>query len=218
MADFDNIKETGFFKAFFSTWKKSLFNPEDFYKEIDDNGDNKSGQRGQGVLRPYFYAIIFTYINLVFSFFWEVIFFRIGFYKNYAILPKIPLFFTNKSFLDLYLIIGIIFLLFLLGILYTIFLTLLTIVIHGFVMLMGGKKGIKNTFRIISYASGVGVFSIFPIFGYNISATWFAALLIIGIKQTNGVSTPKSIMALLLPFIFVSLILATFFIKIIIAG
>ncbi|MHB8232011.1 MAG: YIP1 family protein [bacterium] len=214
MADFDNIKETGFFKALFATWKKSLFSPEVFYKEIDNAG-NEGDEGIQGILRPYFYAIIFTYINLVFSFFWEVIFFKIGFYKNYAILPKIPLFFTNKNFLDLYIIIGIIFLLLLLGILYTIFLTLLTIVVHGFVMLMGGKKGIKNTFRIIGYASGVGIFSIFPIFGYNISAAWFAALLIIGIKETNGLSTPKSILALLLPFIFISLLLVTFFIKII---
>ncbi|MHB1661632.1 MAG: YIP1 family protein [bacterium] len=217
MADFDNIKETGFFKALFATWKKSLFSPEVFYKEFYKEIENAGNKGGQGILRPYFYAITFTYINLVFSFFWEVIFFKIGFYKNYAILPKIPLFFTNKSFVDLYIIIGVIFLLFLLGILYTIFLTLLTIVIHGFVMLMGGKKGIKNTFRIIGYASGVGVFSIFPIFGYNISAGWFAALLIIGVRETNGLSTQKSIMTVLLPFIFVSLILVTFFIKIIIA-
>jgi hypothetical protein len=84
-------------------------------------------------------------------------------------------------------------------------------------MLMGGKQGIKNTFRIIGYASGVGVFSIFPLFGYNISAAWFAALLIIGIKETNELSTARSITALLLPFIFLSLILVVFFIKILAA-
>lgn len=225
MADFDNVKEIGFFKSLFLTWKQSLFNPEKFYyenfKKIE-GGEEKEGTEHHRrdtspIMRPYFYAIIFTYINLVFSFFWEIIFFKIGFYKNYAILPKIPLFFTDKNSIDFYLIIGIVFLLILLGILYTIFLALLTIVIHGFVMLMGGQHGIKNTFRIICYASGVGVFSIFPLFGYNISAAWFAALLIIGIKKTNALSTPRSIMALLLPFIFVSLILAAFIIKILAA-
>ena len=213
MADFDDIKEIGFFKALFLTWRKSLFSPEIFYKELN----NAVAKEENGVSKPYFYALLFTYINLVFSFFWEVIFFKIGFYKNYAVLPKIPLFFTNKSFLDIYIIIGIVFLLMLLGVLYTIFLILLTIIIHGFVMLFGGKQGIRNTFRIIGYASGVGIFSIFPIFGYNISAAWFAALLIIGIKETNGLSTPKSISALLLPFIFISLILVAFFIKILAA-
>ena len=213
MADFDDIKEIGFFKALFLTWKKSLFSPEVFYKELNNAG----AMEENGISKPYFYALLFTYINLVFSFFWEVIFFKIGFYKNYAVLPKIPLFFTNKSFLDIYIIIGIAFLLLLLGILYTIFLILLTIIIHGFVMLLGGKRSIKNTFRIIGYASGVGIFSIFPIFGYNISAAWFAALLIIGIKETNGLSTPRSISALLLPFIFISLILVAFFIKILAA-
>ena len=213
MTDFDDIKEIGFFKALFSTWSKSLFSPEVFYKELNNAG----AMEENGISKPYFYALLFTYINLVFSFFWEVIFFKIGFYKNYAVLPKIPLFFTNKSFLDIYIIIGIAFLLLLLGILYTIFLILLTIIIHGFVMLLGGKRGIKNTFRIIGYASGVGIFSIFPIFGYNISAAWFAALLIIGIKETNGLSTPRSISALLLPFIFISLILVAFFIKILAA-
>ena len=213
MADFDYIKEIGFFKALFLTWKKSLFSPEVFYKELNNAG----AMEENGISKPYFYALLFTYINLVFSFFWEVIFFKIGFYKNYAVLPKIPLFFTNKSFLDIYIIIGIAFLLVLLGILYTIFLILLTIIIHGFVMLLGGKRSIKNTFRIIGYASGVGIFSIFPIFGYNISAAWFAALLIIGIKETNGLSTPRSISALLLPFIFISLILVAFFIKILAA-
>ncbi len=213
MADFDNIKETGFFKALYRTWKKSLFNPEVFYGE--DNWSD--GYEIKSIARPYFYAIIFTYINLVFSFFWEVMFFKIGFYRNYTVLPKIPLFFTDKNFIDLYIVVGVIFLLLLLGILYTIFLTIFTIVIHGFIMLMGGKQGIINTFRIIGYASGVGVFSIFPIFGYNISAAWFAALLIIGIKETNKISTPRSIVALLLPFIFISIILLVFFIKILAA-
>ena len=213
MVDFDDIKEIGFFKALFLTWRKSLFSPEGFYKELN----NTEAKEENGISKPYFYALLFTYINLVFSFFWEVIFFKIRFYKNYAVLPKIPLFFTNKSFLDIYIIIGIVFLLLLLGMLYTIFLILLTIIIHGFVMLFGGKQGIRNTFRIIGYASGVGIFSIFPIFGYNISAAWFAALLIIGIKETNGLSTPRSISALLLPFIFISLILVAFFIKILAA-
>jgi|GEM_PF-2706066 hypothetical protein len=213
MADFDDIKETGFFKALFLTWRKSLFSPEIFYKELN----NAEAGKENGISKPYFYALLFTYINLVFSFFWEVIFFKIGFYRNYAVLPKIPLFFANKSFLDIYIIIGIVFLLLLLGVLYTIFLILLTIIIHGFVMLFGGKQGIKNTFRIIGYASGVGIFSIFPVFGYNISAAWFATLLIIGIKETNGLSTARSIMTLLLPFIFISLILVAFFIKILAA-
>ena len=209
MVEFDDIKETGFLGALYSTWKKSLFSPEIFYKDLN-------GRNPENIMRPYFYAIIFTYINLVLSFFWEVIFFKIGFYKNYEILPKIPLFFTDKKDIVLYVIIGIIFLLLLLGILYTIFLALLTAVVHGFVLLMGGKNGIRNTFRVIAYASGVGVFSIFPLFGFNISAAWFAALLVIGIKETNGIPTSRSIMAILLPFIFVSLILAAFLMKIII--
>ncbi len=224
MADFDDIKETGFFKGLFSTWKESLFHPEVFYKKLNlsdtdtaDKMDKMGHEEGQEILRPYFYAIIFTYINLVFSFFWEVIFFKIGFYKNYAILPKIPLFFADKNSIDLYIITGIILLLLLLGILYTVFLALLTAIVHGFVMFMGGKSGVKNTFRVIAYASGVGIFSIFPIFGYNISAAWFAALLIIGIKETNGLSTPRSILSILLPFIFVSMLLVIFFMKIIIA-
>lgn len=210
MTDFDNVKETGFFKALYLTWKKSLFSPEIFYEELNNTG----GQEEKSISKPYFYALLFTYINLVCSFFWEVVFFKIGFYRNYAVLPKIPLFFENKSFIDMYIIIGVIFLLFILGILYTIFLIILTIIVHGFIMLMGGKHGIRNTFRIIGYASGVGVFSIFPIFGYNISAAWFAALLIIGVKKTNGLSTSRSIMTLLLPFIFLSLILVVFLIKI----
>ncbi len=209
MVDFDKIKETGFLKALFLTWKKSLFTPEVFFKELNTENNN-------GILHPYFYAVIFTYINIVFSFFWDIFFFKIGFYKNYAILPKIPLFFTNKNTIDFFIVVGIIFLLLLLGILFTILLILLTIIIHGFIMLMGGKNGIKNTFRIICYSSGVGFFSIFPIFGYNISATWFSVLMVIGVKETNELSTPRSIMVVLLPFIFVSLILVTFLIKIII--
>ena len=213
MADFDNVKEAGFFKALYLTWKKSLFSPEIFYEELNNTG----GQEEKSLSKHYFYALLFTYINLVFSFFWEVIFFKVGFYRNYAFLPKIPLFFENRSFIDMYIILGVIFLLLILGILYTVFLVILTIVVHGFVMLMGGKQGIRNTFRIIGYASGVGVFSVFPIFGYNISAAWFAALLIIGIKKTNGLSTSRSIMTLLLPFIFLSLILTVFLIKILAA-
>ncbi|HEC24738.1 MAG TPA: hypothetical protein ENI54_01785 [bacterium] len=215
MADFDNIKEIGFFKALFLTWKKSLFSPEVFYKELNYDADAMVSDSELGILHPYFYALIFTYIGLVFSLFWEVFFFKISLYSTYAILPEIPLFLSDKSSMVLYLIAGIIFLLLLFGILYTIFLAILTIIIHGFVMLMGGNRGIKNTFRIIGYASGVGVFSILPIFGYNISAAWFAVLLIIGVKETGKLSTQRSIMTLLLPFILISMIFITFLIKII---
>ena len=34
MIDFDKIKEKGFLKAFFLTWRKSLFSPEIFFGEI----------------------------------------------------------------------------------------------------------------------------------------------------------------------------------------
>ncbi len=214
MADFDNIKEIGFLKALLLTWKKSLFSPEVFYKELDYDDDTMVSNSESGILRPYLYALIFMYISLVFSLFWEVFFFKISL-GSYAMLPEIPLFLSDKGSMVLYLIAGSAFLLLLLGILYTIFLAILTIIIHGFVMLMGGNKGIKNTFRIIGYASGVGVFSILPIFGYNISAAWFAVLLIIGIKETDKLSTQKSIMTLLLPFILILMIFITFLIKII---
>lgn len=207
MVDFDNIREIGFFKALILTWKKSLFSPEVFYREF-------SKEDGGGILHPYFYAIIFTYINLVFSFFWEVFFFKIGFYKNYAILPKIPLFLTNKNTIGFFIVIGIIFLLLLLGILFTVFLMLLTIIVHGFIMLMGGRQGIKNTFRLICYTAGAAVFSILPILGYNISVAWFSALMVIGIKESNKLSTPRSIMVVLLPFVFVSMVIITFLIRI----
>lgn len=216
MVEFDEVKESGFFRALYLTWKKSLFSPETFYENINVRENVLPGEEKElPVIRPFFYAIIFTYINLVLSFFWEVIFFKIGFYKNYAVLPKIPLFFTDKRAVILYVIIGVIVLLLLLGILYSIFLALLTAVIHGFILLMGGKNNFRNTFRVITYASGVGVFSIFPIFGFNISAAWFAALLVVGIKKTNGITTQKSIMAILLPFVSVSVIILTFLVKII---
>lgn len=206
MIDFDYIKERSFLKALFLTWQKSLFRPEEFFQDITSDSH---------ILHPYFYAIIFGYMNLVFSFFWEILFFKIGFYSNYAFLPKIPLLFAQKNTILFFVILGIIFLLLIFGILYTLFLLILAGVIHGFNILFGGKKGFKYTFRIICYASGVNLFSVMPIFGYNIVVTWFSALTVIGIKKTNGLSTGRSIMVILLPYIFVSMILVLFIIKMI---
>jgi Yip1 domain. len=101
------------------------------------------------------------------------------------------------------------------GILFSVFLALVTVIIHGFIMLMGGKRTIKNTFRLICYSSGVGFFSIFPIFGFNISSSWFAALLAIGVKETNKLSTARSILVILVPYIAVSIVLTMLIIRII---
>jgi hypothetical protein len=208
MIDFDKIKEKGFLKAFFLTWRKSLFSPEIFFGEITSS-DN--------VLHPYFYAVIFGYINLVFSFFWEIFFFKIGFYSNYSFLPKIPLLFAHKDTITLFIIFGILILLIFFGILYSLFLLLLGAILHGFILLFGGKKHFRYTFRIICYTAGVNIFSIMPIFGYNIILSWFFALTAIGIKKTDDISTAKSIIIVLLPYIFISLIMITFIIKIITA-
>ncbi len=206
MIDFDDIKKNGFFRSLFFTWKKSLFTPEDFFQEISTN---------KNIMHPYFYAIIFGYMNLVFSFFWEILFFRIGFYSNYSFLPQIPLLFEQKNTLAFFIILGIAILLLIAGILYTVFLMILTVIIHGFNLLLGGKNEFRYTFRIICYSAGVNLFSILPIFGYNVVTSWFAVLAVIGIKKTNGLSTARSIMVILLPYIFLSLIAIIFIVKII---
>lgn len=63
----------------------------------------------------------------------------------------------------------------------------------------GANNGINATFHAVCYSQGAQVAMIIPLFGGLIASVWQIVLLIIGLKELQGISVGKSIAVVLLP-------------------
>ena len=72
---------------------------------------------------------------------------------------------------------------------------------HLALMVLGGaNRPFETTFRVICYAQASAmVFNLLPMFGGLLGVIWGAYCLIIGLKETNGISGLKATLAITLP-------------------
>ena len=72
---------------------------------------------------------------------------------------------------------------------------------HLALMVLGGaNRPFETTFRVICYAQARAmVFNLLPMFGGLLGVIWGAYCLIIGLKETNGISGLKATLAITLP-------------------
>jgi hypothetical protein len=91
-----------------------------------------------------------------------------------------------------------------------ILLLLLSLLIHGMLMLMkSAATGFQGTFRVVSYSSVTGVFSAIPIVG-TLASLWGLYLAIVGIREVNDIRASKASAAVLAPFALVALVAILF--------
>jgi len=83
--------------------------------------------------------------------------------------------------------------------------------LHVFVILMDGKKGVKETLKTTMYAATPGLLLGWIPFINVIGGIWSFVLLILGFRENNGLSLEKSVIAALLPLVlwWILLILAS---------
>lgn len=80
-------------------------------------------------------------------------------------------------------------------------------VLHIFVYLVGGRKGIVQTIKAVMYGSTPGLLlGWIPIIGF-IAGIWSLVLEILGIRQLHELTTGKAVLAVLIPVI-IAVILA----------
>ncbi len=80
-------------------------------------------------------------------------------------------------------------------------------ILHIFVYIVGGRKGIAQTIKAVMYGSTPGlILGWIPIIGF-IAAIWSLVVEIIGIRQLHELTTEKAVLAVLIPII-IAVILA----------
>jgi hypothetical protein len=76
-------------------------------------------------------------------------------------------------------------------------------ILHIFVYVVGGRKGIAQTIKAVMYGSTPGlVLGWIPIIGF-IAAIWSLVVEIVGIRQLHELTTGKAVLAVLIPIIIV---------------
>ena len=74
------------------------------------------------------------------------------------------------------------------------------VVIHFFLMIVGGaKRGFEATFKVVSFSAISGFLLVIPSVGSMVAFVWQAVLMIVGCAAVHGISTGRSAAAVLLP-------------------
>lgn len=74
-------------------------------------------------------------------------------------------------------------------------------IIHLFVRLLGGQRDFKATFHVLAYTSIYNLISIIPFIGSIVGAIWGTVIGVIGFKKIHKLSTIKSVLAYLSPWL-----------------
>jgi len=78
---------------------------------------------------------------------------------------------------------------------------ILPILMHIFIIIVGGRKGIEQTFKVVFYAMTPGfLFGWIPVIGI-IPNLWCFVLEVIGIRELHEISTARAVLAVFLPLI-----------------
>lgn len=82
--------------------------------------------------------------------------------------------------------------------------TVWSVLLHGSLFLFGARKEpFEATLRIVSYASGPELFNVLPGVGWFVAMIWKLIMTIIGVREIQGVSTGRALVAVLFPVIVV---------------
>lgn len=175
----EDMENLGFFRAFFSTIGDVLFRPSRFFSRMSVDG---------GLLQPLIFALVMGVLGGVFSLVYQ--FLLVSFL---GMLPgaegsagiQVPMMIGSA--------IG-------LPIVTAIYVFLGSAVLHVCLMIVrGNRKGFEATFRVVAYAMSAQVFGIIPFLGGLIGGIWALVVQILGIRESHGISTGRSALAIFLP-------------------
>jgi len=169
----EKLEETGFLQGLLLTLKQSLFEPTHFFSRIPRRG---------GWTNPVFYGVFVGTVG------------NLGGYILGTLLD-FPWVSQGKLSPGFTLFLGLVMpLLVFVGIL------VWTILLHASLLLFGVKREpFEATLRIVSYSSSPEVFNFLPGIGWLVAAIWKLVLTVIGVREVQGVSTGRALLAVLFP-------------------
>lgn len=186
---FENRDKYDLINGFYQTFRESLFNPTNFFRQMPPKGDG---------FMPILYAIIWVVGITIINYFITSLFGLQN--QGMEILRNImgsryPI---DESFLHRSMVSQILMLPFI----QIIYLIILAGIIHLFaLMFQAGSNGFIGTLRVVGYTQGVNIFSLIPIVGGLITFVYEVVLLIIGIREVHRTTTGKAAASVLLPLV-----------------
>jgi hypothetical protein len=181
--------ELGLGKSMGDTVKGVLFSPIQFFRTAAVEG---------GIGEPLAFGILMGSLGMIFEIFWQVL-------MNLGDLPSL----SNWPFGQLTW--GPVFtaVMFLSPLLVTLSICIISLVMHFLLVIVrGGKNRFEATLRAVCYAQSTQLWALIPFVGSLLVGLWMVVVQIIGFREMHGISYAKVIFATLIPFIFISMIVA----------
>jgi len=170
--DLDNL---GFVQAILATLQQSLFTPAAFFSRMPRQG---------GMLNPFLYGLLIGSLGAAVSYLSSLVI-------NNPLLPY------GKVGGEMSIAVGLLLPLFVAA-----GIVIAAVLLHAAVFLTGGVKlPFESTFRVVSYTTGADLFNCVPLIGWLIAGIWKFYITVIGIREVHGLSTGRSVVAVLLPVI-----------------
>jgi len=172
-----------------------LFHTVSLFLTRPDEAFSRVSRAGLG--RPFFYAVLMAWIELLFLLgYWTIFQFPLFAFGIPSLDEKLAEFAVGVG-LTVVIAVGI---LILTPIFVAVGLAIHTCILHVMLLIVGeGKGGFDSTIRAICYAHTADLANAIPLCGGVISLVWFVALQIIGISRCHRCSYAKATLAVVLP-------------------
>ncbi len=175
----EDRKNTGVLGGWITTWKEVVFSPAAFFNRVSPQGKITDALTF-GII-PVSISII---VSAVIAILYQVIAKTppVGMTSQQVILINAILIVTSPLLATIGLFIG-------------------SAIYHLFVLLCGGRKGFRATFRTMGYTNAIALFSPIPIAGPLFVGIYSIVLLTKGFKRVHAISTARAVWAVLIPVI-----------------
>ncbi len=187
LPDWERTDEVNIIVGFFNTIKEVMVEPTLFFRKV---------KLGDGLFKPFLFAIIMSLIAQVFSFLWNILLVRNIFDMTYQMLSQFEI--NERIFFDEFFKqfsgAGSFIYMILTPILVPVFIVIFGSIAYLIMLIFAGfKEGHKlnynKTLRAIAYSYAPSWISVIPFFGGFIGGIWVLVLMVIGIREVNETTT-----------------------------
>ncbi len=171
----EDQEKIGFWEGLLLTLKGSLFTPREFFNRLPVEG---------GFFIPLLYALIVETFAALVGYAWA---FSLD--SSWFGTTKLPGFWI--------IVLGI-----LVPILVFLRIVISALILHtSLFVVAGAKRNLEATFRVACYSCGPELFNAVPVVGGAVAFVWQLYLVTVGLREVHGITTARSLTAVLLPLI-----------------
>jgi cytochrome c5 len=186
-SSWERRSELGVWKGLYETFKGVLFSPGKIFSTMTHKG---------GVKEPLAFGLLLGSLGAMFGFFWEFLMVR------ESLISRWPSFFGQFNLGIIFLIVMVLTPLFVIIGMYVV-----SGILHLCLLIMGGgRNGFEGTFRIVAFSQSTKILELVPFVGGFVGWVWHLIVLVIGLREMHETSYLRTIIAMILPIVFVFII------------